>query len=453
MRKSVVRCWAALSGVGLVASLLLVAPQLADASGALPERAATASAASALLSTDGVADYWTPARMRSAVPMDLDADGDAIAGSGPATGTTRARAATLTAPRSVGKLFFTTAQGNAVCSAAALNTAQKNVVITAGHCANSGGVPNLLGCSKGRYYTNFLFVPRYANGSAPDGQWVGTRAVTHQQWISECDAFEFDQALIEVAPRNGRNLVDVVGGNGVAWNFPAEQADINVWGWPAETPYDGMTVKRCHGTTTELDANGDAFLSCPMTGGASGGPWFVGMVGSNVGYIWAVTSRRTTTGPAYVLAYPIGDSIRTLLADARLNARTVASSSTTTSTTTSTSPTRAVTGLSVTPNHSVIGRGQLVVLRIRSAARRWVAIDASRRSARGPWTRVATRWASASGTVAVSQRLVRVGYRWYRVRNAAGRQVVVRVRINVCPLPAQRSAAVVDNTGCTGPTS
>lgn len=441
MKRSVARCVAALSGTGLVASLLLVAPQ------AVPQAKAEVrtTAVSAVLATDGVADYWTPERMESAVPLDLDADGDPIEPAASA-GTSRARAATLTAPRSVGKLFFTMPEGNAVCSAAAVNTAEKNVVITAGHCVNSGGRQTLLGCSAGRYFTNFLFVPRYASGAAPDGQWVGTRAVTHAQWISQCDAFAHDQALIEVAPRNGRNLVDVVGGNGLAWGFPVAQPDISVWGWPAEAPYDGRTVRRCNGSTAALDSSGDAFIGCPMNGGASGGPWFVGMVNPNVGFIWAVTSRRTTSGPAYLLATPLGESIKTLLANARANARPI----TTTPTATAPATTLRTTGLAVTPNRTLIGRGQRLMLRIRTNPRSWTATYVGG-SSRGPWTRVATRWTDGAGVASVTLRLSKVGYRWYRVRNAKGRSVVLRVRVHVCPLPYQRDPAVVDDTGCSGP--
>lgn len=393
------------------------------------------------LDTTGVEEYWTADRMRAARPLGLDEVGNAITPRAAAP-RSASRAAVLAAPRSVGKLFFTAPEGNAVCSAAAVNTAEKNVIITAAHCAHSG-MPKacgLLGTQTcpGQYYTNFLFVPRYANGAAPDGEWVGTRAITHRQWI-DAEDLEFDQALIEVAPRNGVNLVSVVGGNGVAWNYPATESDIRVWGWPAETPYNGETVQRCGGNTTPFNGSGDAKIPCPLTGGASGGPWFISMANANVGFIWAVTSRRTISGPAHLIAHPLGRSILSLLSVAR-SSRVVSS-------TTARAASRASISLRAVPPR--VGRGQLVRLRSRTSANTRVVLGV-RYSARGAWHRVQVKRTGADGIVEFGQQPARVGLRWYRVRTATASEIV-RVRVYPCPLPVDRTPAVVDATGCTAP--
>lgn len=75
--------------------------------------------------------------------------------------------------RAVGKLFFRTPGGNAVCSAA---TIQRRIVLTAGHCVHSG--------SDGTdgYYSNFLFVPAFRNGGAPLGVFTARVVGTTAQW-------------------------------------------------------------------------------------------------------------------------------------------------------------------------------------------------------------------------------------------------------------------------------
>jgi V8-like Glu-specific endopeptidase len=292
--------------------------------------------------------------MAAADPLGLDAVGNLLAPRPAATGRTASRPGVVV-PRSAGKLFFTTPQGDAVCSAAAVHTPQRDVIITAAHCAHTG--PGGL-LRPSRYFTNFLFVPRYTDGSAPDGRWVGVRAVTHRQWIED-ENLAFDQALIEVAPRAGRNLVDVVGGNGLAWNYPARQAEVRVWGWPAEAPYNGETAQRCFGPTASFSGTRDAQIACPMTGGASGGPWFLSMINPNVGFIWAVTSRRTITGPKLLIARPLTSSITTLL-----SAAARASSPAVVRPASSRIAARPRIVLRAIP--STVGRGQLLRLRVRT---------------------------------------------------------------------------------------
>lgn len=435
-----VRWWAAALGCVLAIGVILVTP--AEGRVRTDARAAVVPASGAVaqaLDTTGVEDYWTEDRMGSALPRGLDEVGNLITSPKPAASRITARATALTAPRSTGKLFFTSGRNDYVCSAAAVNTAEKNVVITAAHCVHGRPDPcPLLQPCVAAYFTNFLFVPRYANGSAPDGRWVGTRAITHQQWVAGEDE-EYDQALIEVAPRNGRNLVRVVGGNGLAWNYPVREEDIRVWGWPQEAPYDGETVRRCTGNTSAFDGSGDAKISCPMTGGASGGPWFISMVNSDVGHIWAVTSRRTLDGPAYLIAHPLGSSIRTLLNNAHTH-RAVAR-------TTTRALSRAQITLRAVPQH--VGRGQLLRLRSRTSANTRVVLEVRLRSG-GAWLRVTARRTDGAGVVEFRQRPGRVGLRWYRVRTATARETV-RVRVHPCPLPAVRTAAVLDATACTQP--
>jgi hypothetical protein len=79
-----------------------------------------------------------------------------------------------------------------------------------------------------------------------------------------------------VAPLAGRRLVDVVGGQGIAFN-QARRLLMHSFGYPAGRPYDGSRLIYCSGRAFDdfLMSRGIG-LTCDMTGGSSGGPWFAG---------------------------------------------------------------------------------------------------------------------------------------------------------------------------------
>lgn len=437
--------WSAVLATLIAGGLAVVpAPARANDTGLLDP---VAGAVSELLSGDGVASYWTAERMEAAVPLSLDPQGEPTAGTARAS---VARAATAgTAPRSVGKLFFSDALGDYVCSAATVNSAGRNLIITAGHCVNEGGQSGLLGlggCSAGDTFDNFLFVPRYANGTGPDGEWVGTRAIMHRQWVEECDAFAYDNALIELAPSNGRRIVDVVGGNGLALDHPQTQTGVNIWGWPAQAPFDGETARRCNGPTAQYaDTGTDAAMECDMTGGASGGPWFLSMATPQLGFIWAVTSRRTIGGTPYLLAVPLTREVLTLFAATGVTRpSTVTISDTSLASVTASRP-----GLALRATPSRVGRGQVLSLRMRARANTRVYL-AARFLPSGTWRRVAVRTTNSSGIATVAYHAAKAGVREYRLRSSR-RSVLLRVRVLPCPMPLDRSVA--DDTTCTRPTA
>lgn len=419
----------------LLAGVLTTAPE-ATAAAPAPTPAAEGGAGPV-----DVRAYWTPQRMRAAVPVDRSA-GVAVAGRRPAAGAARARA--VVAPRSTGKLFFSDGTSDYVCSGAAVNTPERDVVLTAGHCVNSGATRGLLGCRPGRYYTRFLFVPGYAAGARPYGAWTGVTALAQPDWVNQCGSFSHDQALLTVAPLGGRRLVDVVGGNGVAWGYPPREDGVRVLGWPAEAPYDGERAQQCTGPTTAFPETGDAQMSCPLTGGASGGPWFLGMVSPDVGYIWAVTSRRTTEGPALLLAAPLDRTIQTLLAavhgpSARGPARVAARP-------------RGRGPLSVVALPSVTGRGQPYRLRLRARPGSRVVVQA-RRPAPARWRRLTVVRMPASGVVDLLRASGPAGPVWFRLKQGKRVGKKAKVVVRACPLPVDRRAAVVAGTGCSSPTA
>ncbi|HEY1116996.1 MAG TPA: hypothetical protein VGE43_04785, partial [Acidimicrobiales bacterium] len=438
-----------ITGAGLTVPLQAHAPSGAQAGTAGLVRAPSGADVQPL-DRRGVRRYWTPKRMRQAVPLDLDRSGDQIRTDATADAApTSGRAAE--GLRSVGKLFFSDASANYVCSAAAINTPERNLVLTAGHCVNTGGVRGLLGgCRAGTYFRNFQFVPAYDNGAAPYGRWIGMSAVAPSEWINGCDVFSRDQGMIAVAPLGGANLVDTVGGNAVAWNYPQRQDAVRAVGWPAQSPYDGTTRQECTASTTIAEDGEDAQMPCPLTGGASGGPWLLTMASADTGFIFAVTSRRTTSGPALLFAVPFDDSIEALLGAARLAARPIG-------TRTVSSPALARRAarkqrLRISTAVGVVGYGEPIPFSVRGRRVRKAVLQ-PRDLPGAPWRRVGTVRLPPSGWLPITQSAP-PGTHYYRVRakQQRGRKVrsqAVAVTVLACPYPLDRSPSVVSATRCT----
>jgi V8-like Glu-specific endopeptidase len=331
---------------------LLSAAALALVAGALvPAAAAQASASTALdhrpVGWDGadtwqerqnVLTYWTPQRMLAAEPLAASAprrasgsaptEGDPWATRGAATrrgslsfggaATTPSRGAAWSVQpvsaagsqqavvpnspglrwtdggsvvRTVGRVFFTTAEGRASsCSGTAVTSANKSVVMTAGHCVKLDGVS----------HRNWVFVPGFDRGRRPFGTWVATRLLTTQQWNANED-INFDVAAAVVAPLQGRTLTDVVGGQGVAFNQPRRRQMFS-FGYPAAEPFDGSRLIYCSGRTfDDTVMTRDLGLRCNMTGGSSGGPWFQNFNESTgQGWLNSVNSFKYNFAPDFM---------------------------------------------------------------------------------------------------------------------------------------------------------
>ncbi|MBO3143802.1 trypsin-like serine peptidase [Dermatophilus congolensis] len=233
-----------------------------------------------------VTDYWTPERMKAAIDMTQDFNSDQNGPTAAPTakptepakqqsaqpmsyaGTTVPRAAAEAPRPTIGKVFFKMRGKDYVCSANSVQSKNKSVVATAGHCAND----------KGQYADSFMFVPAYENGKAPLGEWVGVRAYTPTDWVQRGE-MNMDTAFVVIAPaEDGSKLADKVGATGVAFNQPRGQ-EYSAFGYPAAKPFDGQTLKSCHGKAQDDRHNSKRTsqgIPCDMTGGSSGGPWFVG---------------------------------------------------------------------------------------------------------------------------------------------------------------------------------
>ena len=233
-----------------------------------------------------LATKWTPEAMRNAIPLDRllpKVDASKV------THNVRQGKAQVVAPTSspatdvkpmafpngggdwagggavektAGRVFFTFQGRQASCSGDALTSGNKSVVLTAGHCVKL----------EGAWHTDWVFVPAYKDGNAPFGTWAAKATLTTPQWEASED-INFDVGAAVVNPLDGKSLTDVVGGQGVAFNQSRGQ-DMYAFGWPAADPYDGTHMVYCSGTTFDAFISDGIGMTCDMTGGASGGPWF-----------------------------------------------------------------------------------------------------------------------------------------------------------------------------------
>ncbi len=196
----------------------------------------------------------------------------------------------------VGKVFFDTPDGPAVCSGTVVrdvnHPGKSNLVWTAGHCVHAG--------QSGGWYRNIVFVPAYndlgkseaqlgnatATEIAPYGNWWADWVSTSNEWIQGGSdtggaGAAYDYAVLHVKPEAGaKSLEETTGALDVDFSAPSasEVATMGAWGYPAAPPYNGLQMFKC------LDRPGRLSLSsalptmyrigCTMTGGSSGGGWF-----------------------------------------------------------------------------------------------------------------------------------------------------------------------------------
>jgi V8-like Glu-specific endopeptidase len=268
------------SAVAVAAGALATAAFASPSSAAPGANGATISAAQA----GAAVEFWTPERMRQATPMDQ------ITVSPGALRTVPSGKPTIVAPTGVstgavtplafphgggpwtgggavvattGRVFFTYQGRTASCSGSAVTSANRSTVITAGHCVKLSGA----------FHTNWVFVPAYNNGNAPYGTWSARRLLATPQWVATED-INYDVGAAVVNALNGQLLTDVVGGQGIAFNQARGQA-MYAFGYPAAAPYDGTRLIYCSGTTFNAFLSNGIGMTCNMTGGSSGGPWFL----------------------------------------------------------------------------------------------------------------------------------------------------------------------------------
>lgn len=224
--------------------------------------------------------YWTADRMKNAKPANTinsgwAAEGRSIMPKGgketvakaPKEPVVQPNAVAQTAVPKIGKVFFTQGGQNYVCSGNSVQSGNQSVVATAGHCVHD--------LSTG-FVTNFVFVPAYSNGSAPYGRFAARSLHAASEWVSRND-ISYDGAFAVVNTVNGRTLSATVGASSIGFNL-ARNLSYTAYGYPAASPFNGERLYSCSGTASadRLGGTLSQGIPCDMTGGSSGGPWFVG---------------------------------------------------------------------------------------------------------------------------------------------------------------------------------
>lgn len=304
----------------ICSAILAVAATMSAATGAVaaPSDPAGTTSAPARLS-DGQrmdsaaaarkgADYWTVDRMRRATPAPDRAPGPATtspsgARTGP-SGTTPPATAIASAANSLadgnltlaaaitesavaGKVFYRDPSDGRdyACSASALNSPSKQLVVTAGHCIHEG--------RGGTWMQNWVFVPRYRSGARPFGTFSAKYFRTFNTWISNSD-YSRDVGMVTTWPLNGNKLVNVVGGHGLAWN-QSRTVGVTILAYPSNFS-SGEIQQACQGTTSD-GGGGTIKLTCNFGGGSSGGGWLMNFNNSTgLGQVNGAMSTIDTTG-------------------------------------------------------------------------------------------------------------------------------------------------------------
>lgn len=189
----------------------------------------------------------------------------------------------------IGRLFFDAKPGPGEewthCSATAVNSENRSLVTTAGHCVYDAFT--------GTWYENLMFCPGYERGCNL-GIWTARQVYTTNNWFAMGD-FNDDMAVVLVNPNESGYLVDVVGGQGITFNENVGLAR-HAFGYPVSDPrwpayrYSGEDLIYCPGTDSY--AAGSIVIGCTMTGGASGGPWISAFDTTGLGYVNGINSNK-----------------------------------------------------------------------------------------------------------------------------------------------------------------
>ncbi|KVE44969.1 hypothetical protein WS69_18775 [Burkholderia sp. BDU5] len=179
--------------------------------------------------------------------------------------------------RPAGKLFFNIGSATYLCSASLI---KPGVVVTAAHCVANFG--------QRQFYSNWVFVPDYSNGTAPYGVWSGASATIMTSYYDGTDpcavagvVCQDDVAVIVLVPQGGSYAGNRTGWYGYGWNGysynPSGLALIDQLGYPVALD-NGVYMERneSQGFVSSSYSN-NTIIGSLMTGGSSGGPWLVNL--------------------------------------------------------------------------------------------------------------------------------------------------------------------------------
>jgi V8-like Glu-specific endopeptidase len=207
--------------------------------------------------------------------------------------------------RTTGRVFMTLNGTDFVCSASTVRSANRDVVVTAGHCVKDGA---------GQWAENWTFVPGYREGGQhPYGRYAARHMFVAAPWARSADD-SYDVGMVALTTWSGRHVTDVAGFQDISFNPPRGGRAFG-FGYPADPPYNGEHLIYCAGRLG-ADPHGETRsqgLGCDMTAGSSGGPWLSRFdLATGKGTLTSLSSfkysddQRTMYGPYF------GEAVRAL---------------------------------------------------------------------------------------------------------------------------------------------
>lgn len=231
----------------------------------------------------GTLRYWTPQRMAGARPLNLvlDRRGEPSLRLGRASPPSAAASyaavpAAASPPFSYnGRLFIRVGDQRGYCSATAIDSPTRRLVLTAGHCVNAGAEFH-----GNRWYRDLLFVPAYSGGAMPFGAFPARpgKVFAPPQWRRHDNRDFHLGAFLTYPNRRGELLADAVGGGAVIALDRSRRAQFDTFGYPHRFRW----MQTCTGGYFGDDRfsfrdPGPPTLGvgCQWVPGASGGGWLI----------------------------------------------------------------------------------------------------------------------------------------------------------------------------------
>ena len=228
-------------------------------------------------------EFWTPERLAAAKPVDMPTPdttsldipdfggGDASASA--ATGDFTPGNVTSFPQVVHGKIFFKVGASTYSCSGTIVDSKNRNVVYTAGHCVYDR--------ESATFATELVFIPGYENGVAPLGVGSATQMYTTQQWVQQgANAYDIAVVVLDQPAQNffgarkgACDLGDVLDS--------MKGLEYTIFGYPSKPSprFNGEVLQGCHSAFNSFDSTQGlkpfpmAANPCFMQQGASGGGW------------------------------------------------------------------------------------------------------------------------------------------------------------------------------------
>lgn len=226
--------------------------------------------------------FWSPRRMAAARPLEMRVghDGRARLRLGPSPATAQTGYSVVETPEVPpyawnGRLYVVQGGKEGFCSATAIESASRRLVLTAGHCVNTGpqnGRP-------GTWSTYLEFVPGFNLGVAPYGTFaLSGKPRALPQWVREGNP-DFDLGAFLTEPNaEGVLLDDAVGGGAKIVTGQSRHQRYETFAYPGGTERMRTCVSGFAGedpVTAGLAGPSTTAIRCGWKPGSSGGAWMI----------------------------------------------------------------------------------------------------------------------------------------------------------------------------------